>query len=52
MNYFIHRENESKKSNRTLFSVRFDFLDSFLDEQNNLYSQSYIKGISMEIWRN
>ena len=46
-----------KNSNRILFykklcgsnfrlsekSVRFDFLNSFLDEQNNLYSQSYIK---------
>ena len=25
------------------FGVRFDFLDSFLDEQKNLYSQSYIE---------
>ena len=52
--YFVHREmNLKNRTAHTFFmkfisfflslSMRFDFLDSFLDEQNNLYSQSYIK---------
>ena len=50
-NHVCSSRNESKnlwkpkafiKSVRAFIkSVRFNFLDSFLDEQNNLYSQSY-----------
>ena len=57
---FCSLRNESKTRNRTLFyesfglllSVQFGFLDSFNDEQNNLYSQSYIINNFILIWKN
>ena len=42
INYFVHREMNLKKRIAHLmksFSVRFGFIDSLFDEQNNLYSQ-------------
>ena len=43
INYFVHREINRKKriahAMKTECCVRFGFLDSFLDEKNDLYSQ-------------
>ena len=38
MNYFVHREMNLKKT-ESHNSVRFGFLDLFLDEQNLLNNQ-------------